>query len=102
MRVKYVADSFENGVLNRRIGKDKQIEPHQVSFSTDSADGDQSIVITPVASAGIDPKRLMEFQNLIAEISSDPELGMLAVNAERALADLKALKRHQGARHINI
>ena len=48
MGVQYIADSFEDGVLNRRIWKDKQIEPHQISFSSDSADGDQSIVITTV------------------------------------------------------
>jgi hypothetical protein len=187
MSVKYVADSFEDGIVNWRIWKDKQIEPHQISFSSDSADGNRSIVITTadgdggkncdepcqraelrlkghlrpvygqeiwysfafkasgdiqpvgskrtvigqwkapgdecpflaqrfdngvfhitiqdgpnrstVASAKGNPHRLMEFQDLIADISSNPSLGMPVVNAERALADLKALKRHQGSRH---
>lgn len=49
MVVKKVADSFENGVINRLIWKNKQIEPHQIDFSSDAADGDKSIVITTVA-----------------------------------------------------
>ena len=181
MGVAYVADSFEDGVLNRKIWKDKQIKPHQISFSDDSADGNKSIVITTVAgdggqcsnkpcqraelrlkgdlrpqygqevwysfafmvtgqiqtvgsnrtvigqwkapgddspflaqrfdngvfhitiqdgpdrmtvaSAEGDPDRLFEFQELIAEISSNPMLGMPVVRAEKALTDLKVFQK---------